>query len=128
MQYLIHTLRENAVEALFNPQATCSNQTFYDETDTSTIFYKLLQKADVALRRKCDRYKNVNFEYKQKSFSCVSMNNIYKKPIGEIFCRVLHNLISVSVMLLEIDEYLFEFEMFNIMIFELFKQARKIKN
>ena len=42
MHYLIHTLRENAVEALFNPYATCLNQTFDDETDTSTIFYKFL--------------------------------------------------------------------------------------
>ena len=42
MHYLIHTLRENAVEALFNPYATCLNQTFDDETDTLTIFYKFL--------------------------------------------------------------------------------------
>ena len=59
MHYLIHTLRENAVEALFNPYATCLNQKIYDGTDTSTIFYKLQWKADVALRRKCDGYKNV---------------------------------------------------------------------
>ena len=73
MHYLIHTLRENAVEALFNPYATCLNQTFDDETDTLTIFYKFLQKADVALRRKCYEYKNVNIQSIQKnSFSCIN--------------------------------------------------------
>ena len=86
MQYLIHTLRESAVEALSNPYATCLNQKIYDETDTSTIFYKLLQKADVALRRKCDGYKNVKV-YKKSFF--VSMNNIYKNYIGEIFYRII---------------------------------------
>ena len=47
--------------------------------------------------------------YEKKSF-CVSMNNIYKELIGEIFLRLLHHLISVSILLLEINEYLFEFK------------------
>ena len=49
--------------------------------------------------------------YTKKSFF-VSMNNIYKKRIGEIFFGILHNLISASVLLLEINKYFLNLKCF----------------
>ena len=50
--------------------------------------------------------KMLTFKVYENKFFCVSMNNIYKELIGEIFLRLLHH----HALLLEIDEYLFEFK------------------
>ena len=49
--------------------------------------------------------KMLTFKVYKKFLFRVSMNNIYKELIGEIFLRLLHH-----ALLLEINEYLFEFK------------------